>query len=565
VSPTQLQAKLREFLALPSETEWVEFKEAKNNYDFDDLGKYFSSLSNEANLKGQAFGWLIFGVKDKPIPRPIVGSQFRSRRPDLDSLKQEIAVHTSHHVTFEEIHEVATPQGRIVMFQIPAALRGMPTSWKGHFYGRDHEALVPLNLQELEQIRRQAVPEDWSAQLCAGAALPDLDPGAIAFARQEYKKKNPSLVAEVDEWSDETFLNKAKVCISGKVTRTAIILLGRNEAEHFLSPAIARITWVLRDQNGIEKDYQHFGPPLIQAVEQVFAKVRNLTYRYLPNASLFPTEVTQYDPWVIRETLHNSIAHQDYSLGGKINVVESSDDLLFTNVGVFLPGSVEEVIRRDAPPEVYPNRFLAEAMVSLNMIDSIGSGIKRMFTKQRQRFFPLPDYDLSEANRVKVRIFGKVIDEKYTRMLIARPELDPFDVIALDKVQKGNPLTDQEFKSLKPKKLIEGRRPNLFVSATVAAATDDKEAYIRYRAFDKDYYKKMVLAYLEKFGEASRPQIDRLLQDKLSDALDSKRKKQFVTNLLQEMKRENKVQPVGTTRWAKWRLSKPAPEAEIST
>ena len=134
-----------------------------------------------------------------------------------------------------------------------------------------------------------------------------------------------------------------------------------------------------------------------------------------------------------------------------------------------------------------------------------------------------------------------------------------------DKVQKGNPLTDQEFKSLKPKKLIEGRRPNLFVSATVAAATDDKEAYIRYRAFDKDYYKKMVLAYLEKFGEASRPQIDRLLQDKLSDALDSKRKKQFVTNLLQEMKRENKVQPVGTTRWAKWRLSKPAPEAENST
>ena len=51
--------------------------------------------------------------------------------------------------------------------------------------------------------------------------------------------------------------------------------------------------------------------------------------------------------------------------------------------------------------------------------------------EQRQRFFPLPDYDLSEPDRVKVRIFGKVIDEKYTRMLIARPELDPFDVIAL--------------------------------------------------------------------------------------------------------------------------------------
>src|SRR6185437_7454660 len=173
---------------LPAETEWVEFKEAKNNYDFDDLGKYFSSLSNEANLKGQSFGWLIFGVKDKPIPRPIVGSQFRPQRPDLDSLKQEIAAYMSNRLTFEEIHEISTPQGRVVMFQIPGALRGSPTSWKGHFYGRDHEALVPLNLHELEQFRRQAIQEDWSVQICEGATLADLDPKAIAFARQEYKR-----------------------------------------------------------------------------------------------------------------------------------------------------------------------------------------------------------------------------------------------------------------------------------------------------------------------------------------------------------------------------------------
>ena len=82
-------------------------------------------------------------------------------------------------------------------------------------------------------------------------------------------------------------------------------------------------------------------------------------------------------------------------------------------------------------------------MVNLNMIDTIGSGIKRMFTKQRRRYFPMPDYDLSEPKRVKVRIIGKVIDEKYTRMLMARTDLDPLDVIALDKVQKGIPLTER--------------------------------------------------------------------------------------------------------------------------
>ena len=166
---------------------------------------------------------------------------------------------------------------------------------------------------------------DWSAQICTEANLNDLDLIAIDFARQEYKKKHPALAVEVDGWNDVTFLNKAKVCINGEITRTAILLLGKNESEHYLSPSVARISWVLKDVDGISKDYQHFGPPLILAVNQVFDKVRNLTYRYLPDASLFPTEVTQYDPWVIRETLHNCIAHQDYQQGGKINVVEQPD------------------------------------------------------------------------------------------------------------------------------------------------------------------------------------------------------------------------------------------------
>lgn len=558
MTSAELEAKLTELLALPAEIEWVEFKEAKNNFDFDDLGRYFSALSNEANLKGQPWAWLVFGVKDKP--KQIVGSNYRPRRPHLDSLKEEIANQTSSRLTFEEIHEVGRPKGRVVMFQVPPALRGVPTAWKGHFYGRDNEAIGPLSLHEIEQIRKQATREDWSAQICNGAALNDLDPKGIAFARQEYKKKRFGLAPEVDRWDDLTFLNKAKVCINGRITRTAIILLGRNEAEHYLSPGIARITWVLKDEKGIEIDYEHFGPPLILAVDQVFSRVRNLTYRYLPDASLFPTEVTRYDPWVIRECLHNCIAHQDYLQGGKINIVEESGSLLFTNVGEFLPGSVEEVVARDAPPELYPNRFLAEAMVNLNMIDTIGSGIRRMFTKQRQRNFPMPDYDLSERDRVRVRIIGKVIDDKYTRMLTTRTDLDLWDVIALDKVQKGRPISDEEFRLLKAKKLVEGRRPNLFVSAEVAAATETRAEYIKKRAFDKEHYKKMVSAYLGKFGEAKREDIDKLLMDKLSDALDDDQRRNTITNLLQEMRRQGSIRAVDGKRGrgSRWELSKPA-------
>ena len=48
-----------------AENEVVEFKKAETNFDVDELGKYFSALSNEANLREREFGWIVFGVWDK--------------------------------------------------------------------------------------------------------------------------------------------------------------------------------------------------------------------------------------------------------------------------------------------------------------------------------------------------------------------------------------------------------------------------------------------------------------------------------------------------------------------
>lgn len=558
MTPEDLQSKLASMMALPAETEWIEFKEARNDYHFDDLGQYFSALSNEANLMRQPAGWLIFGVTNRS-PRQICGTKYRSSKQGLEKLKVQISQHTNHQITFIDIHELKEPEGRVLLFQVPPAPRGIPTTWKGVAYGRISERNSPLSLHEIELIRRQIALQDWSAQICEGAAISDLDPQAIKFARQQYREKNksnPHLASEADQWDDLTFLNKARICINGKVTRSAIILLGKSESENFIYPAIARITWILKDANNVEKDYQHFGPPLILAVDQVFSRIRNLTYRYMAENRLFPIETTQYDRWVIRETLHNAIAHQDYTQGGRINVVEEAESLLITNVGEFLPGSVEEAIRRDAPPEIYQNRFLAEAMVSLNMIDTIGSGIKRMFLKQRERSFPMPDYDLSEPKRVKVRIIGKILDERYTRMLMTRTDLDLMAVIALDKVQKGKRITDEEFRALKKKKLIEGRRSNLFVSAKIAVATDTKVDYIKRRGIDKEYSKKLIMDYLAKFGEATREEISQLLIDKLSDSLSEDQKESHIKNILQEMRKEGSIKAQRMGRRSIWFSSK---------
>ena len=68
-------------LLLSPENEVVEFKEAKNSFDVNELGKYFSALSNEANLRGTDFAWLVFGVADKT--REIVGTSFKNSEQSL--------------------------------------------------------------------------------------------------------------------------------------------------------------------------------------------------------------------------------------------------------------------------------------------------------------------------------------------------------------------------------------------------------------------------------------------------------------------------------------------------
>jgi ATP-dependent DNA helicase RecG len=166
-------------------------------------------------------------------------------------------------------------------------------------------------------------------------------------------------------------LNKAKLTIKGKLTRTALLLLGKDEAEHLLLPADLKIRWLLKDHQGNDRDYALFGMPLLLAVNKVYAKIRNLKYRYLPDGTLFPEEIDQYEPYAIREALNNCIAHQDYTLAGRINVIEGEESLTFTNLGSFVPGDVRRVVIEDAPEEHYRNRFLATAMFNLKMVDTI--------------------------------------------------------------------------------------------------------------------------------------------------------------------------------------------------
>jgi ATP-dependent DNA helicase RecG len=249
------------------------------------------------------------------------------------------------------------------------------------------------------------------------------------------------------------------------------------------------------------------------------------------------------------------VAHQDYTLNGRIAVVEREDALTFTNLGAFIPGSVINVINADSPPDRYRNRFLANAMVELNMIDTLGSGIAKSFRIQRARGFPLPDFDLESGHRVAVTLVGKVLDENYTRTLLAKTDLPLADVIALDKVQKRVTVSDEEFKSLKEKQLIEGRRPNIYISAAIAAVAGRQVDYVLTAGFDDAYYKDLVLKLIDQFNSATPQQIQKTLLKKLPDALQPAQKQNKIRNLIQDLARDDIIVNIGKhgpgAKWAR--------------
>jgi ATP-dependent DNA helicase RecG len=552
MKPEELKPLL-ESLISDWESEVVEFKQAGSDFDTDKIGRYFSALCNEANLQDGERGWLVFGVDNKT--RAVVGTAFRAEKERLNGLKQQIAYDTEPGVTFRDIHVLDHPQGRVVLLEIPAAPQGIPIAWKGHYYARAGESLSPLGLDKLDEIRAQTLGADWTAQIVEGAELEHLDPVALKRARDGFALKyaNRFRSGEVAGWPDAVFLDKARISINGRITRTALLLLGREESAHFLSPHPAQMTWRLE---GPERGYQHFGPPFLLNTTALYQKVRNIQLRILPEDELLAREVSKYDQKIVMEALHNCIAHQDYRRSGRILVTEMPDQLVFENEGSFFEGKPLDYLSGHKTPRRYRNPFLAQAMVELNMIDTMGYGIHEMFAGQARRFFPMPDYDLEDPQSVKMTLYGRVVDAAYSRALIQKTDLSLEDVQALDRVQKRLPLDEETVKHLKRAGLIEGRKPNYHVSAAIASAAETKAAYIKTRALDDSFYRKLITEYLEKFGTAVRKDINDLLYDKLSEALDEQQRETKISNLLTTMRKAGEIENTGTRKEPRWQLGK---------
>lgn len=548
------QSELRDLLKRLTRTwenEVIEFKRTISGTD--QIGRYFSALSNEANLRGIERAWLVLGVDDKT--RAVIGTSYQTNSEQLQQLKEQIKQDTGPSISFRNIHVLNDEKDRVVFFEIPAAPRGIPIDWKGHHYGRNGESLRPLGLDKIDAIRQQTIAQDWTAQTVPGATLDDLDEDAVHKARESFAQKHANRFTfdEIAGWPTPTFLDRAHVTQNAQITRTALLLLGKEESAWRVSPHPALLTWKLE---GPERAYEHFAPPFLLSTSRLYQRVRNIQLRLPPlEDELVPIEISKYDQRIVLEALHNCIAHQDYTRNGRIVVTERQDRLVFENRGDFFEGQPEDYLEGAKVPLNYRNPFLVQAMVELNMIDMIGYGIHDMHLRQAKRYLPMPDYDLSGTETVMLTIYGSVVDPAYTRLLIRQTDLSLTDILTLDRVQKQLPIPQVAATRLRRAGLVEGRRPNLHVSAGVAQATAKKADYIRTRAQDDEFYAKLLTDYLEKFGEASRADINNLLLNKVSDALNERQKYNKISNLMTKMRRRGMLVNAGSDRFPRWRLA----------
>ena len=578
---TSLLDTLERLRGLPREAATVEFK--GNVQEPSEIGQYLSALANSATLEGHDRGWMIWGVEDGThAVEATTFDPFTKKGEGNQALVMWLQQKTSPKADFT-FHECQHPSGKVILLEIHPP-RTAPIAFNGSRYIRIDSHKTRLAEHPDKEARlwgKLGQLDDWSGEVVAEATFDDLDAEAVSQARMrltEYLVKSEpdaarheALRQDARAWDVPTLLNKARLTKAGRITRSALLLLGKDESAHRLSPADAKISWILRDAAGKTLSSQPFGPPFLLASDLLFARIRNVIIEQMPDGTLFPTAIQQYDPWVIRETLHNAVAHQDYRLGGKINVVEYPDRLVFANLGQFIPPSVEWMLEQQSPPEHYRNQWLIDGMIRLRMIDQVGSGIRRMFETQRGRFLPLPDYSFAASElgwpRVEVTISGQVLDAKYTQTLMKRSDLELGQVLLLDRVQKGVALSKQEVSLLKRLGLVEGRYPRIFVSGRVAATTGGQAQHIRKRGFDNRYYRDLLLELIREHGPIGPAVITDLFMDKLPESMTAAQKRDKIRNLTFELAhRRSMIENVGASRGtgALWKLCD-STQAKIAT
>jgi ATP-dependent DNA helicase RecG len=521
------------------EDEHLEFKEAKNRYDFEELVDYCVALANERG------GKMILGVTNKK-PRKVVGTKAFST---LEKTKNGLYERLHFRV---EIHELNHPDGRVLVFDVPSRPIGHAIEYKGAYWMRAGESLVPMSPDRIKKIFDEATP-DYSAKICEKASLEDLDSSAIQWFREKWAEaaKNPALL----RLPDAPLLRDTNLVTDEGVTIAALILFGKEQAlSRFLPQAEVIFEYRSNDASIAFQDRKEYRAGFLLFLDELWKTInlRNDKFHYVEG--LFDVYIPAFQEEVFREALLNAVSHRDYRLGSSIFVKQYQQKLEIISPGTFPDGVTPENILWQQKPR---NRLVAENLQRCGLIQRSGQGADRMFEEMIKSGKRSPDYSSSDDHQVWLILYGEVQDSRFLKFLqkvgqgtLAR--FDALDLYALDLIHREQPIPShvrERISKLLSAGVIEpvghGRGRRYILSKRFYDFLGQSGVYTRTKGLDRETNKELLLKHIRDNASHGSP-LEELIQ-----VLPSHTRRQ-VQGILKNLRDKGYVCLVGKTKKARW-------------
>lgn len=518
------------------EDEHLEFKEASSTFHFERLVEYCVALANEGG------GKIIFGVTDK-LPRRVVGSQ---AFPELPRTKEGILERLHFRVDAEEI---AHPDGRVVVFHVPSRSIGAPVQYKGAYWMRSGEALVPMTSDQLKRILDEAEP-DFSATTCARATFNDLDATAIELFRARWIRKSGN--EKLLSLTPEQILADAELTVDGQITYAALALLGTRQAlgKH-LAQAEVIFEYRSNEASGPAAQREEFREGFLLTLDSVWNLINLRNDRQHFKDGLYIWDIPTFNEDAVREAVLNAVCHRDYRNGGSVFVRQYSRRLEIVSPGGFPSGITPENALWKQMPR---NRRIAEAVGRCGLVERAGQGMNRIYETCIRESKPVPDFSQTDAYQVGMTLHGEIQDARFLRFLekIGREQLShytTYDFLVLDLVHREQPVPDEmrsSIPSLVERGVIEpAGRGKYMLSRSLYAFLGQKGVYTRKRGLDRETQKALLLKHIRD-NDRIGSRLEELMQ--VLPALSSNQ----VQALIRELKLEGSIHNVGRTNGARW-------------
>ena len=358
--------------ALPSENQTLEFKEAKAQFDNDKLLQYCVALANEGG------GHLLLGICDgnPPPPRKVVGTQaFR------DPVKTE---------------------EKIFVFVVPSRPYGSAYQYKGAYYMRSGEQLVPMSESQLRTIFSEGKP-DWLEEH-SRVGLTAREIVELINVKKFFELLKLPYPSD-DHAAIERLENDGLVdTIDGKygIRRLAALLLA-NDLENF--PELARKALRIIVYNGNSKLQTKLERHGTMGYAAGFRGAVRFIGEQLPQNEVIEDairkEVKLVPDAVIRELLANALVHQDFRIEGTSVMVEIYEN----RVEISNPGEPLVPVERFIDGCQSRNEHVAMLMRRFGICEEKSSGIDRVVQAAEVLQLPAPDFRTGYKSTV-VTIFG---------------------------------------------------------------------------------------------------------------------------------------------------------------